>query len=375
MILHHCRNIKKSNKAWLRLPSIRYQSTHENGASEPVMYKEIIDILKPEDGKIFIDMTFGCGGHSKKLLDMNKSIKLVAVDRDPMAIREAQILSQDIAKKSQRLNIKQSVIPIHGKFSTVMKQIHLSGISYDSVDGVIFDLGPSSLQLRDTKRGFTLTREGLLDMRMDTSNEADITAEDVINNMTVEQLTSIFRLLGQDRRALKIANGIVDARLLLGRIKTTRELARIITSNTSRLDLESIDPLNPPGSKIFQALRIFVNNELNELNYALEKIRQFLRPSINKDQPYGVAAVITYNPLEDKIVKKHFTGIDPLEPINNSLTQHSRIRTNVIDVTNSATKSNLWEPIWKHVKIPTDEEMDLNPKCRTAKLRAAIRIT
>lgn len=353
----------------------------------PVMAQEIVQVLKPEDGKVFIDMTFGAGGHSRKLLDSNKSIKIIAVDRDPVAFRKAQELAQEVAKKSDQLNINQSVIPIHGKFSAVMDQIHLSGVPYDSVHGVLFDLGASSMQFDDPKRGFALSMEGRLDMRMDTTNESDLTAEDVVNNLTVEELGYIFRQLGGEKRSRKISNAIGDARALLGRIKTTRELARIIASNAPA-NIDAIGRLSHPGTKVFQALRIFVNNELNELNYAMEKIRKFLIPigdCERLDKNYddmnhsvGVAAVLTFHSLEDKIVKRHFTGQDPNEPELKSLTQHARIRTSMyesLEDIDDLAASKFWKPIWSHVKKPSKEEIEANPRSRSAKLRAAIRIS
>lgn len=351
----------------------------------PVMANEIVELFKPEDGKVFIDMTFGGGGHTKCLLNSNKSIKVVAVDRDPVAYRRAQKLAADVAIRSERSNVKQSVIPIHGKFSQVMRDIHLSGIPYKSVNGVLFDLGASSLQYDDSNRGFALSSDGPLDMRMDTSNDSDITAEDVVNNLSQENLAFIIKTLGEERRSRKIANAIVDARTLIGRIRTTQELARII-NRSSPSSTDSLGRFAHGGTKLFQALRIFVNNELNELNYALEKIWDFLIPSkviTNEDgqeiitEPYGIAAVLSFHSLEDRIVKRHFSGIDLDEPTFKHLSQHDRIRTNVLDRIEDVeklSKNDRWKPILKHVLRPDAAEVASNPRSRSAKLRAALRI-
>lgn len=351
----------------------------------PVMASEIVEVMRPADGKVYIDMTFGGGGHTRRLLDTNKSIKVVAIDRDPVAIRKAHDLAAEIAHRSERLNIKQTVIPIHGKFSTVMRDIHLSGIEYGSVDGIIFDLGASSMQFDDPSRGFSLSSDGPLDMRMDTTNSSDLTAEDVVNNLSRESLAIILKLLGEERRNRKISNAIVDGRQMLGRIRTTKELVRIVETG-ARSGVDSLGRYANPSTKLFQALRIFVNNELNEINYALSKIWRFLKPSnLSNDkhkretleEPYGVAAALTFHSLEDKIVKRHFSGDDRDEPAFRYLSQHDRIRTNTVEST--AASENLdrylnWRPIMKHVKKPSDDEIAANPRSRSAKLRAAVRV-
>lgn len=349
---------------------------------KPVMADEIVQILKPEDGKVFIDMTFGGGGHTRHLLETNKSITVVAVDRDPVAYRRAQELSAKVAIKSERLNIKQTVIPVHGRFSRVMRDIHLSGIPYGSVHGVIFDLGASSIQYDDSSRGFAVSSDGPLDMRMDTTVESDITAEDVVNNMSQANLSIILKTLGEERRCKKISNAIVDAKTLLGRIRTTQELARIISSS-STAGVDSLGRYSHPATKTFQALRIFVNNELNELNYALEKIHEFLVPTKITDEvtetqdPMGLVAVLTFHSLEDRIVKRHFSGVDPDEPIVKCLSQHHRIRTNVLETKEMLEKldvSDKWKPLFKHVIKPSDAEIAANPRSRSAKLRVAMRL-
>lgn len=353
----------------------------------PVMLKEVVELLRPEDGKTFIDMTFGAGGHTRGLLETNKNIRVIAVDRDPVAYNLAQKLAAEVAIKSERLNIKQSVIPIHGKFSTVMRNIHLSGVPYESVHGVMFDLGSSSMQYDDKDRGFSLSGDGPLDMRMDTSNESDITAEDVVNSLSERELIDIFRNLGEERRSRKIASAIMDAKALIGRIKTTYELARVIGSS-SPASIDGMGRYSHPATKVFQALRIFVNNELNELNYALDKMRDFLIPTPREvandiedqdilEKPSGRAVVLTFHSLEDRIVKRHFTGVDINEPVIKHLSQHDRIRTNTVTTQkelDSIEDSKKWKPILKHVRKPSDEEIAANPRSRSAKLRAAIRI-
>lgn len=363
---------------------VTYCRLRRHFSHKPVMADEIVDLLKPQDGQTFIDMTFGGGGHTRRLLDTNKSIRVVAIDRDQVAQKKAQELAAEVAIKSERLNIKQSVIPIHGKFSDVFNKIHLSGIEYGTVNGVIFDLGASSMQYDNGDRGFSISHNGALDMRMDTTNSTDITAEDVVNNLSQEKLAEILKVLGEERRSRKIANAIIDARTMMGRIKTTAELARIVES-ASRSSFDSLGRFAHPATKTFQAIRIFVNNELNELNYALDKIHKFMvatAPTENtksllttKLDRCGIIAVLTFHSLEDRIVKRHLTGVDMDQPVIKCLSQHDRIRTNVVSNKTQLEKAasvKRWLPILKHVKKPSDDEMAANPRSRSAKLRAAL---
>lgn len=348
----------------------------------PVMAKEVMDVMRPSDGKTYIDMTFGAGGHTKKLLSSNKSIRIIAVDRDPVAFKKAQELATEVSIKSSQTGIQQSVIPVRGKFSEVINQIHLSGVPYESVDGVIFDLGASSMQFDDSSRGFSLSSNAPLDMRMDSTNESDLTAEDVVNNLNENRLSEIFRLYGEEKKSRKIAAAIVDARILLGRIKTTQELAKIV-STSSRNHIDALGRTAHPATKVFQALRIFVNNELNEIDYALDKIHMFLKPlsngissdNVDLDEQVGRIVVISFHSLEDRIVKRKFSGLDPDEPIVKALSQHARIRTS-LDLTLDGVqmKNNKWKSVWGHIQKPSDEEVAINPRSRSAKMRAAIRL-
>ena len=351
----------------------------------PVMVDEVTQLLRPQDGKVYIDMTFGAGGHTRRLLDSNKAIKVITVDRDPVAYLKAQELAKEVAIKSEKFNLNQTVIPVHGKFSTVMRQIHLSGVPYASVHGVLFDLGASSMQFDDPKRGFSISEDGPLDMRMDTTNASDLTAEDVVNNLSQKSLEKIIKIYGEERRSKKLSNALVDARSLMGRIKTTRELVNIISS-VAAPSKDAMGRYAHGGTKLFQALRIFVNNELNELNYALEKVRDFLIPSkVTKldngedliHEPYGIAVVLTFHSLEDRIVKRQFQSVDLDAPQFPSVTHHDRIQTNVLpglkEVKDLGCYKN-WLPLLKHVDKPSDAEIAANPRSRSAKLRAALRI-
>lgn len=362
------------------------QSSKRRFSHIPVMADEISTVLNPDHGKTYIDMTFGAGGHSKHLLKSNKSITIVAIDRDPVAIDIAHKLAAEVAIKSTRTGIMQRVIPIHGRFSKVIDTIHMSGIPYQSVNGIIIDLGASSMQFDSPERGFAVSADGPLDMRMDTSNSSDMTAEDVINNLDTQDLATIFKTYGEERRARKMANAIIDARTLLGRIRTTTELKRILSS-VGQPSIDALGRHSDVGTKVFQALRTFVNNELNELNYALEKLRDFLIPTAMTDEEIlrnkppknfnGVAAVLSFHSLEDKIIKHHFSGLDPNEPAYKKLSQHDRIRTNDVSISQEEDQMNRyrkWRPLFKTVKRPASSEIDLNPRSRSAKLRFAVNV-
>lgn len=338
----------------------------------PVMANEVLDILKPDHGKLFIDMTFGAGGHSRKLLESNKSITILAVDRDELGYQNAQRLSKEIAIRSEKLNIKQKVVPILGKFSDAVNQLALHGAS-DGAHGVLFDLGASSMQYDDPTRGFSLSSDGPLDMRMDRSNSSQQpTAADVVNTLDTEELARIFKVYGEEKRSRKIASAIVDSRFMLKKIHTTKELANIVLSVLSQhITHDSLGRMSHPATKVFMALRMFVNNELNELDYALRKIKDYLVPGS------GTAVILTFHSLEDRIVKRHFTGVDIDEPIVRRLSQHSRNRANILDKIDdleALDKCKDWRPLFRHVVLPSTEEVTINARSRSAKLRAATRI-
>lgn len=348
----------------------------------PVMCREIMQALRPEDGQVFIDMTFGGGGHTKQLLATNKKIKIFALDRDPIAYQKAVVLSES---KLVAVN-GQKIIPLLGRFSEFPDLMHSHGVGPDSVDGIIMDLGASSMQFDDYRRGFSLSNDGPLDMRMDGKRfESMPTAADVVNTLNANHLAKVFKIYGEERYAMKFAQTIVDSRFLMKRLSSTRELANLIAGVTSgRQAFDSLGRNQHSATKVFQALRIFVNNEINELNYAMEKVRLYLRPTLNpnviesKDDidnysqiDGGVIAVLSFHSLEDKIVKRHLTGA---ESNHNSQTKDfsSLELPEEYDVNRVMKKK--WKMISKKVMTPTEEEVLDNPRSRSAKLRLAVRL-
>ncbi|XP_035221476.1 12S rRNA N4-methylcytidine methyltransferase-like isoform X2 [Stegodyphus dumicola] len=260
----------------------------------PVMPNEVLKALQPSDNQVFLDMTFGAGGHSRHLLN-TAAIKLYCLDRDPIAYEKAVKLSKEY---------RSSVTPLLGRFSEVQDVLKEVGVLPNSIDGILIDAGCSSMQMDCPERGFSVSKNGPLDMRMDGSSE--------------ERFDKL-------RRASHSA------------------------------------------TKIFQGLRIFVNNELNELNYAMEMAHLFLKPG-------GRIAVITFHSLEDRVVKRHFLGIDMDEPVSQSLSQkyanaalwHAKAEIDEL-------YSKRWTPLYKHVIKPSSEEVAANPRSRSAKLRAALK--
>lgn len=325
----------------------------------PVMLREAINSLKPEAGKTYIDMTFGAGGHAKRLLESAPDIKLIALDRDPDAIVYMNQLNEKYPNQ---------LIPLCGRFSELPTLLEAINIPEKSIDGILFDFGCSSMQFDRPERGFSINANGPLDMRMDKDRfPHDPTAADVLATIDFEDLVKIIKFYGEEKMAKKIARTIVDVRYALKPIRTTHELASIIASCFD--DSYHMDSLKRPShnaTKTFQALRIFVNNELNEINYGLQCAEGYLKCG-------GRLVTITFHSLEDTIVKRHIQG-QVVQGVANALSLKYVNQMAICekdDITEFMT--SVWQPLYKHVIIPSPKEIDLNPRSRSAKLRAAIK--
>lgn len=326
----------------------------------PVMAKEVIDYLVPAPGQTIVDMTFGTGGHSTKILKSTPNIKIFALDRDPLAYEHAQKLSE---------SYPDQVIPLLGTFSELPELLKKHKVPLKSVDGFLFDFGCSSIQMDDANRGFSISKNGPLDMRMDGSRCLDQpTVADVLERIEEHQLASIIKIYGREKRAKKIARQVIEARYSFRPLKTTHELAEIIESTIGiQNKQEKLGRLVQNATKTFQALRIFVNNELNEINYGILLAKQYLKL-------YGRLITISFHSLEDTIVKTHINpnmsdyGNNVL-PLNYS--NYGKV-FNQNEIHN-VTKSD-WTMLHKHVLIPTQQEIDENPRSRTAKFRAMMKI-
>lgn len=303
-----------------------------------VLLNESIDALNLQETSTIVDCTLGYAGHSSNILARIKKGFLFAFDQDSEAIRHS----------TDRLNkIGTNFTIIRSNFVNLKSELEQRNIT--KVDGVLFDLGVSSPQLDEKERGFSYHEDAKLDMRMD--QESSFSAYNVVNEYSKEQLADIFYKYGEDKFSRNIAKKIVEYRENIKPIETTLELVEIIKTAVPmkfRIDKH-------PARQIFQAIRIEVNHELDVLEPALEQALEILNVG-------GRVAVITFHSLEDRIVKKYFkekTEIDSkirgLPNIPNELLPDYRL------VINKAI-------------TPTDEELEINPRARSAKLRVIERI-
>ncbi len=281
---------------------------------EPVLYQEVLDSLNVKPGEIYIDATIGGGGHTKGILELGG--KVIGIDIDPEALRFVR----------QKLT-SQNLILEQGNFVNVDKILAKHGVF--QVSGVVFDLGPSSYQLDSASRGFGFKHKAPLDMRM--SPELAVTAKDLVNGLAERELYELFSKLGEERHARRIARAIVASRLK-EKIERTDQLASIVGSSIGHGSFRI-----HPATRVFLALRIAVNDELNNLKKALPKTTKLLRER-------GRLAVISFHSLEDRIVKNFIKESRQLVGVNK-------------------------KPI-----VPTKKEIERNPRARSAKLRIAEKI-
>ncbi|XP_032670768.1 probable methyltransferase-like protein 15 homolog [Odontomachus brunneus] len=332
------------------------QSVSNNSPHTPVMAQEVLTYIKPSPGKTYVDMTFGAGGHAAKLLEHSPDVRIFALDRDPIAYEHAQKLSQKYPGQ---------VIPLLGRFSELPQLLKGHKIKRDSIDGFLFDFGCSSMQFDVANRGFSLSKDGPLDMRMDGFRcPEQPTAADVLERATEEELARIIKVYGQEKRAKKIARAIIEARYMFRKLKTTKELSELVESALGgEIRKDSLGRFSHSATKTFQALRIFVNNELNEINYGILLAQIYLKVS-------GRLITISFHSLEDTIVKRHITGNITDDLANTaSLKYASRDKTFTENELERFTETP-WKMIHKHVLIPTVEEIEANPRARSAKFRA-----
>ncbi|XP_053245711.1 12S rRNA N4-methylcytidine (m4C) methyltransferase isoform X2 [Podarcis raffonei] len=334
----------------------------------PVMVEEVVNFLAPRKGQCILDMTFGAGGHTKALMQEAADIKIYALDRDPTAYQLAQRLSESHPQQIQALL---------GQFSQAEALLTLAGVQPGSLDGVLLDAGCSSMQLDTPERGFSLRKDGPLDMRMDGGRYPDMpTAADVVNALDQQALASILRTYGEERHAKKIASAVVQARSIYP-ITRTQQLASIVAGAFPDAALYARkDLLHRPthvATKTFQALRIFVNNELHELFAGLKAAEKLLKPG-------GRLVAISFHSLEDRIIKRFLHGIDISEKFNLSVRQKIRqVEKNSSeneeeDELSSGTSNSRWTSIQKKVVTPQAKDIKDNPRGRSAKLRAAIKM-
>ncbi|MDC0110644.1 16S rRNA (cytosine(1402)-N(4))-methyltransferase RsmH [Alphaproteobacteria bacterium] len=298
----------------------------------PVLLKEALNALSIKDEEFYIDATFGLGGYTKAILEEN-NCKVLAIDCDP----EAEIIAAQLKK-----DFKNRFFFINGKFSQIIKFAKSLGIV--KVAGVIFDLGVSSPQLDQKNRGFSFRLEGPLDMRM---SKEGATAEEFINKVDENTLANIIYELGDEVFSRRIAKNIIRERSLKT-ISNTVQLASIIR-NCIPKKTHKIDP----ATKTFQAIRIYLNDEISELENGLIAAEQILKPS-------GVLAAVSFHSIEDRIIKKFFLKSSKNNPISRHL-PHANINSHSLKI------------ITKKPILPSSKEILMNKRSRSAKLRVAER--
>ncbi len=290
----------------------------------PVLLEESLEFLAVHPGGVYADATLGLGGHSAEIARrLGAKGKLIAFDRDPEAMSKAQArlaaLAEEIAPEMPAVEY------VSRPFSQVAEVI-ASG----TLDGLLADFGVSSLQLDEAHRGFSFRAEGPLDMRMDPRSE--LTAEQVVNQADEEELANLIYEFGEERRSRRIARAIVRARP----ITTTAELARVVSAVAPPIKGEKIHP----ATRTFQALRIRVNDELQEIQSLLKSAGSLLKPG-------GRLVLISFHSLEDRLVK---------------------------DALRDGAKAGQFELLTKKPVVATEQESLRNPRSRSAKLRAAKKV-
>jgi 16S rRNA (cytosine1402-N4)-methyltransferase len=287
----------------------------------PVLLKEAIEFLNVRAGGTVVDCTLGMAGHSAGIAKLlGPKGHLIGFDRDPEALELARTR---LGQVSEELGGQAPKVTLVGEaFSSLARHVEPA-----SVDGILADFGVCSLQLDEARRGFSFMADGTLDMRMDTRQGP--TAAQVVNEASERELADLIYEYGEERRSRRIARAIVRGRP----VTTTGQLARIVTSAVPAMKQDRIHP----ATRTFQALRIYVNRELDEIRALLEAAPTLLKPS-------GRLVVISFHSLEDRIAK---------------------------DSLREGAHRGIWEILTKKPAVAGEEETDRNPRSRSAKLRAA----
>jgi 16S rRNA (cytosine1402-N4)-methyltransferase len=295
--------------------------TKSNDRHVPVLFQEAIDFLRVRAGGTYVDCTLGLAGHAEGVVRLvGPQGHLIGFDRDPEALELARAR---LAGVSSELGSRAPQVTLIGEaFSSIASHIKPA-----SVDGLLADFGVSSLQFDEAHRGFSFQADGPLDMRMDTRSGQ--TAEQVVNEANERELADLIYEYGEERRSRRIARAIVRGRP----VTTTGQLARIVASAAPTMKQERIHP----ATRTFQALRIYVNRELAEIEALLQAAPKLLKPSAR-------LVVISFHSLEDRIAK---------------------------DSLREGAQKGIWEILTRKPVTAGEEETDRNPRSRSAKLRAA----
>jgi len=295
--------------------------TKANRRHVPVLSQDVIRYLDVREGGTYLDCTIGLAGHASQIARLlGPSGQLIGFDRDPKALELAgqrlQVLAEELGDRMPKVKL------IGEAFSKAAEHVEPA-----SLDGLLADFGVSSMQIDEPERGFSFQTDGPLDMRQDTRQ--GVTAAQVVNEMDESDLANLIYEYGEERRSRRIARAIVRARP----VTTTGQLARIVAGSAPAMKSERIHP----ATRTFQALRIYVNKELDEIRQLLEAAPTLLKPS-------GHLVVISFHSLEDRIAK---------------------------DVLREQAAKGIWEVLTRKPAVADEAETDRNPRSRSAKLRAA----
>lgn len=303
-----------------------------------VLLGESLELLAPRDGEVFVDATLGLGGHAEAILSAAET-ELIGIDQDEAAISYAR-------RRLERFGARARIV--HANFSEIGHVLTAEGI--EKADGIIADLGVSSIQLDSEDRGFSFRFDAPLDMRMDTAS-ADETAADLLETLTEKEIADVIYQYGEERASRRIARWIVERRDRGEPIRTTRELADLVSRAVRRGPKDKIHP----ATRTFQALRIAVNREI-------EILEQFIRDSIDLLKTNGRLAIITFHSLEDRIVKQTF------QKMAGKCFCPPRIPQCVCGAVKRI------EILTRKPVVPAEIEMQENPRSRSAKLRACLKL-
>lgn len=290
------------------------------GYHEPVLLGKVLEYLRVKRDRWYLDCTLGDGGHSLEILRSGGFV--YGVDVDPEALKRAEERFKDSGLRKDQFRLVQ------GNFRDLKNLIQQTGLENQKFAGAIFDLGVSSLQLMDPERGFSFSKSGPLDMRMDP--DLGIKALDLVNNLSRKEIYELLSKMGEEKYSWRLADAIAFARKVRA-ISSTTELASLIEKVVGRSRSVRIHP----ATRVFQALRIAVNDELNALKVGLGEVKDLI-------QNYGVICVISFHSLEDRIVKFTFREWEENGP--------GKILT-------------------KKPVVPSEDEIQSNPKSRSAKMR------
>lgn len=297
----------------------------------PVLLNEVVESIAPKDGEVYVDGTFGAGGYTRAVLDA-ADCTVYAIDRDPDAIREGQKL---VDAYKGRLHL------LHGTFGEMAELVRGEGV--DFVDGVMLDIGVSSMQIDRAERGFSFQKDGALDMRM---SQNGLSAADILNTFGEREIADIIYKYGEERFSRRIAAAVIEQRKTAP-FKTTLEFADLIRRTVPH-KREDIDP----ATRSFQALRIYVNDELGQLESGLSAAHDLLKAG-------GRMAIVSFHSLEDRIVKTF------MQEKSGKTANPSRYMP-VVEKQAATLKTITKKPI-----LPTESETKFNPRARSARLRVA----